>query len=136
MSDAKFWWPITSPIDNYDGPPTLQSVEHQPITTRRGRVVYERKIHFFSENDLVRISSQTLNVTGKKYSQYWWLELMEKITIWMLDKILDKVFQGKETADLSERLYFIARNYLARIIDRLWEKDKKRLQEALSGGAH
>ena len=34
----------------------IPNVVHLPITTRKGRVVYNRKPHLFTENDVLHIS--------------------------------------------------------------------------------
>jgi hypothetical protein len=135
-------WIIPSPLQpgNNDDPTYIAPVVHQPVVTRRGRVVYDRRIHFFTERDVLRISSHYLGVNYDKYSlenKYFWLEWMERITIWMLDKVIS-FFTGKVIPDeISERFYYLAKNFLARIIDNvLNQAQQEKLRNDVSGGAH
>lgn len=57
----------------------------RPHQTIRGRVVYDRKLHEFSEADLARISGAIIERTPDPGLLYM---IIEKINLYMLDKIL------------------------------------------------
>lgn len=57
----------------------------RPHQTVRGRVVYNRKLHEFSEEDLARISGKLIERTPDPGLLY---RIIEKINLYMLDKIL------------------------------------------------
>lgn len=54
----------------------------------------------------------------------------------MLDKLLEFFIGRQLPQDVSERLYIVARDFLAKLIDRLLEKDQAKLRDQISGGAH
>lgn len=136
------WWeylfPIHSPLSQpqTEDIPALESVKHPPIITRRGRVVYDRKTHFFSNGDLQRIASRVLDVNDQVKDDNFLLTLMEKLTIWMIEQLLDKFTGTLKAQIVSERLYYLARNFLARIIDRMLVEEQDQLRKEVSGGAH
>lgn len=133
MSDAR--WFIPSPLTHLP-PEKVENIPHPPITTRLGRVIYNRKTHRWTDKDIQRIVGQYFDIDGERGTVPFWIKMLEKATIWMLDKILD-FFAGKDLPEaVSESLYYIARDFLAKLIDRLLAKDKDRLKESVSGGAH
>lgn len=82
------------------------NIEHPPITTRKGRVVYNRKPHYFDKNDLERVAKNVLmpEFTGTKAEG---LELLiQKITIWMMEIILDRITFGTIEDGKAEEIYY------------------------------
>lgn len=136
------WWeylfPIQSPFNKppKEEIPSLEPVIHPPIVTRRGRVVYDRKTHFFGDRDLERIAAKVLQVNIEERNDNYFLMLIEKLTIWMMTVLLSKLTGQVKAEIVSERLYLLARDFLARIIDRLLQKELEQLQSGISGGAH
>jgi hypothetical protein len=53
----------------------------------------------------------------------------------MLEKVL-YFLPGQLEKQISARLYYFARDLLAKVIDRLLEEDKLKLRNDVSGGAH
>lgn len=57
ITDAWEWMkthlPIRSPLEDLEI--WAKPIEHRPITTRRGRVVYARKRHEFGPQDIIRV---------------------------------------------------------------------------------
>jgi len=115
-------WPpffIPSPLDGLKPGEATPNVEHLPITTRKGRVIYNRKPHKFTENDVLRVSATYFGIYRDKKNANWLLRLMEALTIWMMDKIIERL-AGEEIEDeVAGSLYYILRDTLARFIDRL-----------------
>lgn len=114
------WWAIIpSPLDTgtYTGPGATPNIEHEAILTRKGRVVYNRKPHQFTNSDLLRVAAGIYDINPTSSTGI--LLILERITIWMLDKILDKITAKDLDEGISSLLYYYIRNSLAKIIDRL-----------------
>lgn len=125
------------PFENND---KLDNIPHPPITTKKGRVVYNRKRHEFTQKDVLRVSGAVFNVSlSKNPTASQWMQLLEQITIWMLDKILETVTQKQWDDAIASALYYLFRNSLAKFIDRLEDDLKNDLADyvdSYSGGAH
>jgi hypothetical protein len=131
----KFLSFIPSPLDSPVAP-TIGNTEHLPIITRRGRVIYDRRTHFWSERDVQRVMANYFQIQMPKDPKLpFWMILMENATMWMMNKIMSLLTGGKSDEQFISRLYYLLRNSLARIIDRLLKSEKDDL-EGLSGGAH
>lgn len=114
------WWAIVpSPLDTgtYTGPGSTPNIEHEVIRTKKGRVVYNRKPHIFTNSDLLRIAGNLYGVSPTNSTGI--LLILERITIWMLDKILEKITTQDLDDGIASLLYYYIRNSLAKIIDRL-----------------
>jgi len=135
MSD-KGWFPWEIVVQGWQTPPTTHDTantyEHLPITTRRGRVIYDRKPHPWTEKDVIRVTSRYFGL-AKPTNSPLWIELLERITIWMMDKILSLWVSDAKADILADQLYYIFRNALARILDKMIKTPNKQvLQEFLS----
>ncbi len=116
------WFWIPSPLaGNAFTDPTkaTPNVEHLPIVTRKGRVVYNRRVHTFSDNDILRINSKRFELGKRQNNANWLMRLLEAMTIFMLDKILEKLTDEEIDDEIVASLYYVMRNSLARIIERL-----------------
>lgn len=117
------WWifqppPLTHPED-FPGYEPNQPIEHLPITTRRGRVVYNRKPHKFTEKDLLRVAGQVYSAPKDQRHAIWWITVLERITIMMMDRIFEFILRREVDGDFVSRLYYLLRNQLALVIDKL-----------------
>lgn len=124
-------FPIQSPLKNAGD--AERNAEHLPITTRKGRVVYNRKPHQFTRSDAARVLGNVFGATGKKDSLSFWITILEETTIWMLDKVIEYISQSKQPDEIASRIYYIARDMLARVFDRLAEDLKKKADPIITG---
>lgn len=125
-------WDWSNPYKNNDNNQgKLPPVVHPPVVTRRGRVVYDRGLHVFSEADLRRIAGNVLEVNKKKDGKWDYLDFMDKTAAWMLSKILERVMSEYAAEVASQRIYYMAQNFLARILDKLLEEDRVKFIENL-----
>ncbi len=135
MENSRAWLQfIPFPIDTFNSSPA--NIEHLPITTRKGRVVYNRKPHQFSRADATRVLGRVFLAPGEPNTLPFWLRLLEQVTIWMLDKILEFISQAKVPDQVATEIYRIAQRMLARVIDYLLPDDKENAANFVSGGAH
>lgn len=119
----KWPWDWSNPYDEpYTDPfetGKLPTVVHPAVVTRRGRVVYDRRLHPFSEADLIRIAGNVLLVPKDNNNQWDYLALLERLTIWMLEKILDLALSRSSAEIAAPVLYSIVHRFLTRIFDKL-----------------
>lgn len=94
-----------------------ENIEHLPITTRKGRVIYNRKPHLFDEKDLLRISRNVLTPDMDPKNMDFERLLME-ITIWMMEVILDKISFGLIPDEVARNLYNTIWNLLNGVINK------------------
>lgn len=130
---AKWWeylFPIRSPLSFPEQ--KEKTIEHLPITTRKGRVVYNRRKHEFSRRDAARVLGGVFGAPGTQNDLPFWMAILENATIWMLDKILEFISQAKQPDEIASTIYYVLRNALARIIDRLPERQRKVALEFIS----
>jgi len=117
----QFWNWIPSPLDDYEPNPTytVPNIEHPPIKTRKGRVVYNRKLHNWSQADRDRILFNFYHLEGKEKAANW-VTLLEKLTIDLLQIIFMRFYPGGALTDvLVQRLYYVVRDALATILDHM-----------------
>jgi hypothetical protein len=125
------WLPIQSPLTGGGNEELFTpATAHIPITTRKGRVVYNRKPHRFSDNDLLRISADIYG--ADRNTGIGILAILERITIWMLERIFEKMIDPGQADLIAEPLYYYMRDTLARIIDRLPGEVRAQADEYLS----
>lgn len=75
-----------------------QSHPYKPHKTVRGRVVYDRRIHFFEISDIERISGAVIKQTDGDPGLLY--QILEKINLFMLGKILS-IFGLQEFKDVA-----------------------------------
>jgi len=95
-----------------------ENIEHLPITTRKGRVIYNRKPHLFDEKDLLRVSRSVLTPEMDPKNMDFERLLME-ITIWMTEVILDRISFGLIPDETARNLYNTVWNFLNGVIKKL-----------------
>ena len=128
---AFFWVPYpsggTQPGPDY----TVPNIEHSPIKTRKGRVVYNRKIHKFSAADRDRILFNFYNQDDKN-SPSSWITVLERITIDLMQIIFERFSPGDALSDvLIERIYYLLRDSLAWVLDHMGDKLRAQADEEL-----
>ncbi len=135
------WWifqppPLTHPEDfpGYNPP----NVEHLPITTRKGRVVYNRKKHEFNQKDWDRLSGTLFGGNADRYSTVWWENILQRVTLYMIDEILRKLRADMNDYQIAHRIYWLLQDALARFFTKLSPEEQTELEalNGASGGGH
>jgi len=117
--------------------------------TYSAKLVYKRPRHFFNEKDYLRIAKTiygySINKTDgspERIKQAWWLELMRKMTIAMMDEIFDVIdlVPGVRTEDIIgkpeevyDKIHSLGVEMLDKLIGYYKQKGLNDLGEALQG---
>lgn len=130
---SKPWWAIIpSPLEGLDGSTSaLPNIEHLPIVTRKGRVVYNRRPHKFTYRDALRVACAVGNSDRGKPDGI--MSALKELTIFMIEEILSlahiKGLPAQFTADL---LYEYVHAILTRFFDEFPEAIRNQADEFLA----
>jgi len=123
------WWLRGPPLAGAKPGDKTPNVEHLPTTTRKGRVVYNRKKHEFNQKDWDRLTGALFGGNADKYSKYWWEAIIQRVTLYMIDKILDKLGANFKDYEIANRVYWMLRDNLAKVFTKLSEEEKAKILE-------